>query len=95
MVFSVLFDTFGYTDSPNFLRNGTRAFDTTARVDHNFRSAAKSNCGLIGVYTHNDVENPVAKTCPVAYVFRAKTEQAADQVHRLVWNQYFVAFMIV
>ena len=32
---------------------------------------------------------------PIVYVCQAKTEQAADEVHRLVWNQDIVPFLIV
>ena len=95
MAVQELLDTLGYTDSPTFLRKGTKAFASAPSVSHIFRSATKAECGLIGVYTLNDVENPAASTCPVVYVCQAKTEQAADQIHRLVWNQDIVPFLIV
>ena len=95
MALSEFLDVLNYTNSPNFLRKGTRAFATAPSVGHIFRSATKAECGLIGVYTLNDVENPVATTCPIVYVCQAKTEQAADKVHRLVWNQDVVPFLIV
>ena len=95
MALSEFLDSLDYTDSPNFLKKGTRAFANAPNVGHIFRSATKSECGLVGVYTLNDVANPSATTCPIVYVCQAKTEQAADQVHRLVWNQDVVPFLIV
>lgn len=95
MALSEFLDSLDYPKSPNFLEKGTRAFVTAPGVGHIFRSATKSKCGLLGVYTLNDVENPVTTSCPIVYVCQAKTEQAADEVHRLVWNQDIVPFLIV
>jgi methylase of polypeptide subunit release factors len=95
MALSEFLDSLDYPKSPNFLEKGKRAFATAPGVGHIFRSATKSECGLLGVYTLNDVENPVTTTYPIVYVCQAKTEQAADEVHRLVWNQDIVPFLIV
>ena len=95
MALSEFLESLDYTNSPNFLKKGTRGFATAPSVGHIFRSATKSECGLVGVYTLNDIANPTATTCPIVYVCQAKTEQAANQVHRLVWNQDIVPFLIV
>ena len=95
MLVEDLLTELGYADSPFFLKKGSREFATATGVGHIFRAASKPQCSLLGVYTLNDTENPVSTTAPVVYVCKAKTEAAADEVHRLVWNQDIVPFLVV
>jgi hypothetical protein len=92
----------GYENSPYFLRNGTRAFADAPHIGHILRTAAKSkahhgsSCSIYGAYVlrerMNDAESP---QIPLVYVCEAKSESEADQIHRLVWNQDAVPFLIV
>jgi len=95
MLVENLLEELGYADSPFFLRKGSKEFATASGVGHILRAAAKPQCSLLGVYTLNDAENPAATTAPVVYVCKAKSEAAADEIHRLVWNQDIVPFLIV
>jgi len=95
MLVKDLLEELGYADSPFFLRKGSKEFATASGVGHILRAAAKPQCSLLGVYTLNDEDNPTSAISPVVYVCQAKTEAAADDVHRLVWNQDIVPFLIV
>lgn len=83
----------GYDQSSNFLRgnNLTRAPD----YGHIFRRAKEKPCGLRGVYTLRDPRAAgTPPIVPVIYVCRAGSADA-DKVHRLVWNQDVVPFVLV
>lgn len=95
MLVENLLEELGYADSPFFLKKGTKEFATASGVGHILRSATKPECSLLGVYTLNDPENLASTTAPVVYVCKARTEAAADEIHRLVWNQDIVPFLIV
>ncbi len=102
MLVKELIDQLGYADSPHFLRKGTRQFATAPHVGHIFRTAAqpetaeRPSCSLRGVYvlqeTPNDADSPQV---PLVYVCKANSEAEADEIHRLVWNQDAVPFLIV
>ncbi len=99
-----LIDQLGFQDSPNFL-----TADDLGRVPsygHIFRRAqhpqkeGEKSCGLHGVYTlrqrpSNDVALGEGSLTPVVYVCEAASEADADRIHRLVWNQDVVPFLIV
>lgn len=90
-----LLDELGYLDSPSYLSNRKRAFGTVPDFGHIFR-AAKERLSLCGVYSLRPSfgnDGPIAT--PVVYVCRADSEQAADEVHRRVWNQDVVPFLLV
>ncbi len=95
MLISELLDELGYADSPFFLKKGTRAFSSAHNVGHILRAATKPECGLHGVYSLNDRGNPASSQTPIVYVCKAKTETAADEIHRLVWNQDIAPFLII
>lgn len=90
-----LLDTLGYSASGNFLQRGTSAFDRAPDIGHILRTAARRRaCRLKGVYVlrpFNDEGSPV----PVVYVCDADDTAAADEIHRLVWNQDIVPFLLV
>lgn len=99
-----LIDELGYKGSPNFVTG-----DELARVPsygHIFRRAQRSDkegeksCGLQGVYTlrqrpSTDPSLGEGSLTPVVYVCEAASEADADRIHRLVWNQDVVPFLIV
>ena len=97
MLIKELLDELGYTDSPFFLKKGTRAFATASSIGHILRAASKpkSECGLLGVYTLANIDQPESAPAPLVYVCKAKDEEDADNVHRLVWNQDISPFLIV
>src|SRR6266481_5657779 len=95
MQLSALLDELGYSTSGNFFRRGTVEFDRAPDIGHTLRAAARRRaCRLEGVYAlrpFNDGGSPV----PVVYVCDADSAAAADEIHRLVWNQDIVPFLIV
>ena len=85
----------GYRESPNFLRRRQSAFETAPDFGHIFRHA-KEKPRLQGVYTLRPPA-PTSSTplVPIVYICKAATEREADRIHRLVWNQNVVPFLIV
>jgi hypothetical protein len=84
-----------YTDSPYYL-SGERLYEHPA-YSHIFRLASEK-CDLHGVYTLKTPEknHPSHEVLiPVVYVCEANTEQQARKIHRLVWNQNIVPFLII
>src|ERR1017187_5719048 len=90
-----LIDTLGYRTSGNYFQRGTAAFERLPDIGHILRTAARQRaCRLEGVYAlrpFNDDGSPV----PVVYVCEAENIVAADEIHRLVWNQDIVPFLLV
>ena len=93
----------GYTQSPNFLQGHDLA--RAPDFGHIFRRAKEKasglrakeeSCGLQGVYALRDPraagKPPIV---PVVYVCRAASPAVADKIHRLVWNQDVVPFILV
>ena len=57
---------------------------------------AEAKLGLRGVYTLcPSIEGASSPIVPVVYVCSASTAPEAEQIHRLVWNQDVVPFVIV
>ena len=84
-----------YTDSPYYL-SGERLYEHPG-YSHIFRLASKK-CNLHGVYTLKTPEKNHSShevLIPVVYVCEANTEQQAREIHRLVWNQNIVPFLII
>lgn len=95
MAVSSLLDILGYSHSPSFLHAGEPATVNAPAYGHVFRRAA-GEPGLIGVYTLRAPQATVnTPALPAIYVCRAESEGQADRVHRLVWNQDVVPFVIV
>ena len=83
----------GYDGSPNFLTGG--ALTRIPSLAHVFRRA-EQDCGLTGVYAlRQDASRPDGSLVPVVYVCEAESEEAAQRIHRRVWNQDVVPFVIV
>lgn len=89
-------DELGYRESPNFLRPGRRnTFDSAADLGHIFRRA-HAHCSLHGVYSLRDSSAKGRDTVvPVVYICEAQSDADAERIHRLVWNQNVVPFLIV
>lgn len=86
-----LLDALGYLESPNFLR-GNR-LDSVSGYSHIFRRAARY-CSLTGVYALASPKNE-RTVVPTVYVCEAESETAADDIHKKVWNQNVVPFLVV
>jgi hypothetical protein len=90
------FDRLGYSDSPHFLRRGSAELRTAPDFGHIFRKATPKPCHLEGVYTlRRTPESKIEPLVPVVYVCSAESDEAADKVHELVWNQDVVPFILV
>ncbi len=89
-------DELGYRESPNFLRPGRHnTFDDAADLGHVFRRA-RAYCDLHGVYSLRDHSAEGRDTVvPMVYVCQARNEEDAERIHRLVWNQNVVPFLVV
>lgn len=82
-----------YTDSPSFL--GASRFGEAPEHAHIFRRAAES-FHLHGVYLLREGSRQGQDvSTPVVYVAEAKTQKEADEIHRKVWNQNVVPFLLV
>ena len=89
MKVQALIQKFGYEDSSAFLRGAD--LDGIRTYAHIFRKAKKF-CGLQGVYTlRNQAQSPI----PLLYVCETANEEEADAIHRRVWNQDIVPFLLL
>ena len=82
-----------YSNSPNFLA-GT-ALESDRDFGHIFRKA-QAECKLQGVYALNGSSyDRSLGNVPVVYVCEADSEEEAREIHRKVWNQNAVPFLLV
>src|SRR4051812_30445856 len=90
-----LLETLGFGDSPHFIRGG--ALDDAPGYSHIFRRArGEDSCRLAGVYTLKEKARSGAEEgVPLVYVCDAESREHADLIHRRVWNQNIVPFLIV
>ncbi|MBF0409701.1 MAG: hypothetical protein HQM10_20340 [Candidatus Riflebacteria bacterium] len=89
------FGFLNYSGSP-FFYEGSRLNEIPS-YSHIFR-IAKEKCGLIGVYALDrnlDGKSTEKSIVPLIYVCEAKSEKQAIEIHRLVWNQNTVPFLLV
>jgi hypothetical protein len=95
---AALLDALGYEDSPHFLAGDALSFDPD--YGHLYRKAAKAHskggCSLRGVYSLRGGEPSAPGTnTPVVYLCEANSTEDADLIHRRVWNQNIVPFLLV
>jgi hypothetical protein len=83
----------GYRDSPNFLSGDMLSTDS----DNGFvYRKAIEKCSLKGAYVlRPPSDDRAAATVPVVYVCEAHTEADANAIHKKVWNQGIVPFLVV
>lgn len=82
-----------YDQSQNFLRG--KALETDRDFGHIFRKA-QAECKLRGAYVLNGTSYENSRgTVPVVYVCEADSENEAREIHRRVWNQNAVPFLLV
>jgi methylase of polypeptide subunit release factors len=95
MQLDALLKKLGYASSPNFLRAGGGGLETAPALGHIFRRAIQK-LGLEGIYALRPPDSTSsAPVIPVVYVCDAASDADADLIHRLVWNQDVVPFLLV
>ncbi len=92
-----LLRTLGFDESPSFLHAGEPPFEAAPAYGHIFRRATRQSAlGLLGVYSlHSSKATKNTPCVPIVYVCLSDSATSADQIHRLVWNQDVVPFLIV
>lgn len=98
-----LLQKLGYAESDSFLRAGTAAFRAAAEYGHIYRHAERGfpeqlgkQCEILGVYSLTDrMVSANGGSVPLVYVCRADGTENASRIHRLVWNQDIVPFVLV
>lgn len=87
-------DSLQYRGSPNFLSG--KALESDRDFGHVFRKAQQADCNLRGAYVLNaGAYNVPQGNVPVVYICEAKSETEARQIHKKVWNQNVVPFLLV
>ena len=99
MTIEELIHALGYEGSPHFLRRGDTRFETEPGFGHIFRRGAESDgttkrWRLEGVYGLRDPQAESPRFVPLVYVCKAPDHAAALDLHRLVWNQDAVPYVI-
>ena len=86
----------GYSDSPAFLQ------DERLREHHGYsfffaQAEKEDHCNLKGVYALLDSPDKLSGSSltPVVYVCEADNETEAGKIHKRVWNQNIVPFLII
>jgi hypothetical protein len=92
MLLTEIINRLGYEESKNYLRKDKGDFNTIVDYGHLFRAAAKKPCYLQGVYT---IRESATSAIPIVYVCDVASEKDAKEVHRLIWNQDTVPFIII
>ena len=82
-----------YHDSLNFIRG--KDLESDRDFGHIFRKA-RTECGLQGAYVLNGTAYEKSRgSVPVVYVCQADSEAKAREIHKSVWNQNAVPFLLV
>lgn len=84
----------GYSDSTNFIRSGSADFLSVPDHAHTLRKATEK-CGLVGVYALRPDPSSSKGIIPTVFVCRADDEDVARAIHKRVWNQNLVPFLLV
>lgn len=93
MDLNLILNSLHYSNSPNFIVGN--ALDLDRDFGHIFRKA-RAECNLQGAYVLNAAAYGNSQgTVPVVYVCHAESETEAREIHRKVWNQNAVPFLIV
>jgi hypothetical protein len=93
MELDAVLENLEYSRSPNFLVGA--ALESDPDYGHIFRKARR-DCSLAGAYVLRGADFGERRgMLPVVYVATAATEVQARRIHRLVWNQNIVPFLIV
>src|SRR3989339_2208907 len=91
-----LIDKLGYTDSPAFLQ-GERLKEHHGYSFFFTQAEKQDRCKLKGVYALLDSPDKLSSSSltPVVYVCEADNQAEAAKIHKRVWNQNIVPFLVV
>ena len=93
MTLESLLSLLGYDRSPHFLQGDDLAY--AGDQGHVFRQA-RDHFGLQGAYALKPTQaGSLSSVIPLVYVCDAPDLDQANRIHRLVWNQNIVPFIIV
>lgn len=102
MTLDDLLEKLGYKGSPHFLRRGDGRFESEPGLGHIFRRGEdKSDNGekrrwrVEGVYGLRDTNKNSERFVPIVYVCWAADDLAAQELHKKVWNQDVVPYVLV
>lgn len=107
MTLEELLHSLGYDGSPCFLKRDDGVFETEMGYGHIFRRAKESQAPQApqattpprwqaeGVYGIRESAHPTGRFTPIVYVCSAKDDDAAAELHRLLWNQDVAPYIIV
>ncbi len=87
-------EVLGYKGSANFLLRNSPELDSAVDLAHIFRKAV-ADCSLRGVYVLRPDSKSAESITPVVYVCEATDDAAAEAIHKRVWNQNIVPFVVV
>jgi type I restriction-modification system DNA methylase subunit len=95
-------DDLGYSASQHFLPAAKANHLPPSELTYGLRAALETCAQLCGVGTDLGFkgvyvlqEEPKSLAIPIVYVVRVDSNSAAQKVHRFVWNQNLVPFLIV
>lgn len=91
---STVTESLGYDQSPNFFRPPELEERPFTGFHHVYRRARES-CGLRGVYLLDDKGRRSRGEMPVVFYCKARNEDEAIKIHRRIWNQGVVPFILV
>jgi hypothetical protein len=89
---TAVLESLGYDQSPNFISGGDVRNPLSSPFSHVYRKAAE-DCGLRGVYVLNDRQRNV--DVPVVFYCKASNEEESSLIHKRIWNQDVVPFVLV
>jgi len=94
----LLAEALGYSDSPNFLPSDDAVRYGSSSLAHLFRRSAQAQlvhggAGFQGAYVLSGKSADVP--IPAVVVFSVNSDTEAREIHRLVWNQDFVPFLLI
>jgi hypothetical protein len=100
MTLDELLTALGYQGSPQFLRRGDGRYESEPGYGHIFRRGEDNaqdhkRWRVEGVYGLRDINSTPERFVPIVYVCKAEDEPAAHELHRLVWNQDVVPYVLV
>ena len=100
MTLDQLIAALDYKGSPCFLRRGDGRFESEPAYGHIFRrgedkTADAKRWRVEGVYGLRDTSSTPEQFVPIVYLCKADDEHAAQELHRLVWNQDVVPYVVV
>lgn len=84
----------GYQGSSHFITSSSPELVSAVDYAHIFRKAF-AECHLHGVYVLRPGPDCTPSVTPIVYVCEAADEAGAAEVHRRVWNQGLVPFVLV